>query len=710
MKRFLLSCLLFFIVHSSFSQINYIAANAVNTAGTYTDLGINGIPIASVSGSFDDDNSLPQNIGFSFEFNGTVFTQFVLNTNGVIKLGAIAPADAVLVDALASSEENLIYPLNLDLQGGVAPEYRVYTSGVAPNRVCTIQFKDLAEYDPSPTEQQFASLNFQIKLFETSNNIEFVYGSFVGTSATVKDLDVAVGIKGSTAAASVNAAKEATGLWSSAGFINGDYTAATHNIRYTVLPDAGRTYRFVNAPILNNDAQVSNVYTLSKIPFSYGAPHTVSSRIENKGIGTISNLVVTLNITGANTFTDTKTILSLPAGDVGTVSFAGFTPVNVGTNVVTVSVASDDNNNNNSIAANQEVNTDTYSYADNATNTGSEGYGAGLAGMFVTKFSLTGIAYVNNVNIYIPNLAVNEGKTIYAVVLDPAGAIIGQSANYVITAGDLGAYKSFTFNVPPFINGGDFFAGLAQTADAVQYFPLALQSETPARPATYYTVPSLAGGIAPSEITSLGKFMVEAVVSINALPVKISGFSGTIQNNNALLSWLTYEKTNDQFQVEKSAAEGTNWTTIGTVTAFSHVGLTNKYTFTDAGISSGKWMYRLKIIDKAGKFTYSPIIVLQLKGKSIFVLDQNYPNPVLDVTMIRYELASDALVSMELYSMDGKKIMAVQKGKQLKGAYNIPVNTKSLAMPAGKYMYRMLIQDAATGEVNTLSRAMTVVR
>ena len=64
-------------------------------------------------------------------------------------------------------------------------------------------------------------------------------------------------------------------------------------------------------------------------------------------------------------------------------------------------------------------------------------------------------------------------------------------------------------------------------------------------------------------------------------------------------------------------------------------------------------MYRLKIIDKADKFTYSAIIVLQLKGSSLFVLDQNYPNPVQGVTMIRYEIVNDAPVSMELYSMDG---------------------------------------------------------
>ena len=100
------------------------------------------------------------------------------------------------------------------------------------------------------------------------------------------------------------------------------------------------------------------------------------------------------------------------------------------------------------------------------------------------------------------------GKAIYALMLDPTGVIIGQSANYTITAGDLGAYKYFTFNVAPFINGADFFASLAQTANAAKYFPLAVQRESPALPVTYYTVPSLAGGIASKEITSLCKFMI----------------------------------------------------------------------------------------------------------------------------------------------------------------------------------------------------------
>ena len=95
MKQLLLILSLIITVSISYSQLSYDAANAVNTAGTYTDLGINGTVIATPG--FDDDNSEAQDIGFSFSYNGTTFTQFVLNTNGAIKLGATAPADPALV-------------------------------------------------------------------------------------------------------------------------------------------------------------------------------------------------------------------------------------------------------------------------------------------------------------------------------------------------------------------------------------------------------------------------------------------------------------------------------------------------------------------------------------------------------------------------------------------------------------------------------------
>ncbi len=77
-------------------------------------------------------------------------------------LATLTPAQKTVAN-LAFSDSSRTKWSNLPLE-------QVYRQG--------IQFKDLADYDPSPTEQQYTSLNFQIKLFETANHIEFLYGSF----------------------------------------------------------------------------------------------------------------------------------------------------------------------------------------------------------------------------------------------------------------------------------------------------------------------------------------------------------------------------------------------------------------------------------------------------------------------------------------------------------------------------------------------------
>ncbi|MEO6358899.1 MAG: T9SS type A sorting domain-containing protein [Ferruginibacter sp.] len=443
MKQLLLIFSLLISVNISYCQLNYLAVNGINTNGGYTDLGSNGTMITTAS--FDDANSAPQEIGFDFIFNGITFTQFVLNTNGVIKLGATAPAEAKLDNALSSSETNLIYPLNFDLIEGSAPEYRVYTSGAAPNRLCTIQFKNLSDYFATPaTASQFGDMNFQIRLYETSNNIEFVYGTFSAGTVASASITARVGIKGDDAAGSVNVTKASATAWTAASFIDGNYVTNAHNIRNTVLPVPGETYVFRSS---------------------------------------------------------------------------------------------------------------------------------------------------------------------------------------------------------------------------------------------------------------------------SALPIKLSGFGGTIQNNTAILNWVTgYENNNDRFEVERSSENSGQWLKTGTVIAVGNTPVTNKYQFADPAPGIGKWLYRLKIYDKDGKFSYSPVVVLQVKGKSLFILGQNYPNPVRNITMIGYEIDRDAIVSIELYSMDGKKVMARQNGKQAKGSYNFPIDVESLSLSTGKYIYRILVQDVLTHAVSADKKEMDVIR
>jgi hypothetical protein len=134
--------------------------------------------------------------------------------------------------------------------GTGTPEYRVYTSGSTGFRVCTIQFKNVAD-KPSPA--QFNNINFQIKLYEETGAIEFVYGPWYASANTEAAITAACGIKGISDDETVNVAKLSSIAWNTSmintsnyDFSEGNYPSAgpQFNTRKTVLPSSGWTYRF----------------------------------------------------------------------------------------------------------------------------------------------------------------------------------------------------------------------------------------------------------------------------------------------------------------------------------------------------------------------------------------------------------------------------------------------------------------------------------
>ena len=514
----------------------YAAANVTNTTGTYTDLGTTGAAIATAN--TDDANSAATPIGFTFTYNGTAFTDFVLNTNGFVKLGTAAPTGAQFGDGgqsvsngpLDGPDSNLLLPLNQDLGPGSAggTEYRVLTTGAAPNRVCTIQWKNVSDKPRTTVGTQYANFSFQAKLYETSNQIDFVYGPATAGSPAADMVKVCiVGLKGSSATALVLGSKASTSAWSGTIFLDGPYTGNGHNVRGTVLPDPGRTYRFA-APVAN-DAAVAAVQAPTQLPIPQGAPHPVRALVANSGTTAQSNIQVTLTATGANTYTATQTIASLPLGPPAVVTFAGYTPTNPGPTTLTVSVPADGNNGNNSRSLAQLVNTSTYSFADPGVGA-RQGVGFGPTDPYnagMVRLSTSTPLRVTQVRAYLrsaiaaPAPGATEGKTVFGVLFNAAGAVLARSADYVVTGRDLDTYVTFTLTNPPTLPAGsDLYVGLAQTYQPGQttaYFPLGAQANGPVgQPNTFYGASTTQGG-APVDLTTLGladKLMIEAVTQV----------------------------------------------------------------------------------------------------------------------------------------------------------------------------------------------------
>lgn len=267
-----------------------------------------------------------------------------------------------------------------------------------------------------------------------------------------------------------------------------------------------------------NDVSIEAVYTLTQTPGAAANPHQVRALVRNNGFNTKTAYTVSLDVTGANTFSNTKTV-TLAFNESVVVTFDAFSPTVNGTNTVTVSVATDDVNSNNSKAITQVVNPKNYSYNEGTVSTGAVGFNTG-AGIIANKFTATGGWLVDSVRLFIPNTVAITGKRLVGVVLNSAGAIIAKSDTFTVAGTDLGKTKSFTIVNPQVVFNENFYVGAAQIANAVGFFPFGTQAESPARAGAYYTA-GVNGGT-PTENATIGRFMIEASIAVPATPQTVN--------------------------------------------------------------------------------------------------------------------------------------------------------------------------------------------
>ena len=178
---------------SLFSQSLANYSSVRNTANTYSSISATGNPFNSwrnVTNLTQDDNRSDfTNIGFDFWYNGVRYTQFCVSTNGFIDFSTSTDDGGPTADDFgydntsfttnntANSTNPAVAPFYDDLtaQGGTSAlgnSVKYLLSGSAPNRTLTIEWINMAVYqNTSP------SLNFQVKLVETTGQILIHYGT-----------------------------------------------------------------------------------------------------------------------------------------------------------------------------------------------------------------------------------------------------------------------------------------------------------------------------------------------------------------------------------------------------------------------------------------------------------------------------------------------------------------------------------------------------
>ncbi|HTN17585.1 MAG TPA: T9SS type A sorting domain-containing protein [Chitinophagaceae bacterium] len=124
----------------------------------------------------NDDRMVEVSLGFTFRYCGTDYTKIYAGTNGFLSFEALLSATDYawppVSDSYLTKIKKGIMPLWEDLTGetGVAS---YVTTGTAPNRVFTIEFKEWGWDYSSPDPV----ISFQVRLFEKSNVIQYIYKS-----------------------------------------------------------------------------------------------------------------------------------------------------------------------------------------------------------------------------------------------------------------------------------------------------------------------------------------------------------------------------------------------------------------------------------------------------------------------------------------------------------------------------------------------------
>lgn len=124
----------------------------------------------------------------------------------------------------------------------------------------------------------------------------------------------------------------------------------------------------------------------------------------------------------------------------------------------------------------------------------------------------------------------------------------------------------------------------------------------------YYGVPAITSACINPMYGQAEDYPVYIISGV--LPVTLSGFTGVLKNQNAVLSWNTSTGQGlKNFEIQKST-EGSIFETIGVVNVNMQNPSSHSYTYADVDLSENNY-YRLKMNDISGSYKLSDVVLVR---------------------------------------------------------------------------------------------------
>ncbi|MBL7748678.1 MAG: T9SS type A sorting domain-containing protein, partial [Chitinophagaceae bacterium] len=129
------------------------------------------------------------------------------------------------------------------------------------------------------------------------------------------------------------------------------------------------------------------------------------------------------------------------------------------------------------------------------------------------------------------------------------------------------------------------------------------------------------------DVTGFSGFFVKSA-SVT-LPLNLLAFDGKAVQSGNLLNWKTANEVNfSHFEIERST-DGREFIKIGTQPSNT----SGHYEYLDAtATTADQYYYRLKMVDRDGRFSNSKIIRINNTGKAL--VGQAYPNPTTGIASV----------------------------------------------------------------------------
>jgi hypothetical protein len=302
---------------------------------------------------------------------------------------------------------------------------------------------------------------------------------------------------------------------------------------------------------------------------------TVTSIISNTSQGSLNNIPVTLDITGANPYTEIQTIPSIAAGASATVLFTNVPTITLGSQTITITIPNDEVNSNNVATFLQKIQCDTIGYVQNSIQSSAIGFNTS-SGIVAVKHVVpnTITTFVKSISNYFPNDPGILGNTMKGLLINSNGVIIDSTALITLTSAMPGTKQDFLFlNGNINVSSETIYLGFRQNANATAgYFPFAYQENSYVDPNAGATIP-INGGLVSPLGSGFGYMMIEGVLTYGGFEVANSLGSTSICSNSSIDITATPGYTNYDFYINGASVQN------GSIANFITAPLTNNITY-----------------------------------------------------------------------------------------------------------------------------------